>query len=61
MALCCWLDPFIIARIEFLEWHQKIDCVIPVSPDSAATKLRVMWFANEGCAGESAPRAIFLQ
>jgi DNA ligase D-like protein (predicted ligase) len=20
MAMCCWLDPFIVARIEFLEW-----------------------------------------
>jgi ATP-dependent DNA ligase len=20
MAICCWLDPFIVARIEFLEW-----------------------------------------
>jgi ATP-dependent DNA ligase len=20
MAMCCWLDPFIVARIEFLQW-----------------------------------------
>jgi bifunctional non-homologous end joining protein LigD len=20
IAMCCWLDPFIVVRIEFLEW-----------------------------------------
>jgi len=42
MAWCRWLNPFIVARIEFLEWTPTIDCGIHGSPAFGAIKMRVL-------------------
>ena len=47
MVSCRWLHPFIIARIEFLEWAPAIDCVIRGSPVSAATRMPARYFESE--------------
>jgi DNA ligase D-like protein (predicted ligase) len=41
MAACCWLHPFIVAQIEFLEWtpDNRLRHAIPASLDSAATRM----------------------
>lgn len=46
MAECCWLHPFIVTRIEFLEWTPTIDCVTHDSLESAVTKMLATWFGN---------------
>jgi hypothetical protein len=38
IAACCWLHPFIVVRVEFLEWTLTIDCVIRALPESAAIR-----------------------
>ena len=39
MAMCHWLDPFIIAASSFWNGHLTIDCVTRILPDSAATRM----------------------